>query len=114
MAPPSRIVLEGSLGERRAVVDIAPGRAGGNTVRVSIKDAQGRPADLDEVSLSLALPEARIEPIQRALRRLEPGEFVYQGSDFALPGRWTLRVQALVSDFERASLTFEVPIAEAR
>ena len=50
VAPPSRIVLEGSLGERRAVVDIAPARAGGNTVRVSIKDAQGRSADLDEVN----------------------------------------------------------------
>jgi hypothetical protein len=32
----------------------------------------------------------------------------------ALAGRWSLRVQALVSDFERASLTFDVPIAEGR
>ena len=46
------------------------------------------------------------------VRKLEPvgGEYSYSGRDLAIPGQWSVRIEAAVTDFEQAVFTAEVPI----
>lgn len=110
--PPAHVVLEASLGGGTAVLDLYPARPGMNTVRVSLRSTEGMALDVQELALSMSLPQARIEPIRRPLRRLGPGDYLYEGADLALPGPWTLKLEALVGDFERRSASVQATISE--
>ncbi|HYD98899.1 MAG TPA: copper resistance protein CopC [Alphaproteobacteria bacterium] len=92
-----------------ARIAVSPGRAGHNTVTVALSDGRGQPLAVAEARLRLAAPGGA-EPLERALRMEAPGRYSLAGPELAVPGAWTLTVEALVSDFERRSLTVTVPI----
>ena len=50
--------------------------------------------------MELSMPELGIEPLRRPMTQTSPGTFVYRGRDLALEGGWTVRIRALVNDFE--------------
>jgi copper transport protein len=92
-----------------AVLEVAPARAGRNRLVVTLSDAKGRAVPAREVTVTLALPEAAIEPFARALEGGEAGRYSAELA-FPVPGRWELRVSVLVSDFEKLIFRSEVPI----
>lgn len=100
-------VAETATGER-ALVQVNPGRSGWNTLNVHLLDKNGQEMNPKEVAAELSQPALGIEPIRRPLSGQGNGYFEHSGVDFAAPGEWSVRIDALVSDFDQ--LTFETRI----
>jgi copper transport protein len=92
-----------------ADVELAPGRVG--LVRASVRPltADFAPISAKEVTIVLSNPSAGIEPIRR--RAIEEEAGVWR-SEVAIPvaGRWLLRLEILINDFERVTLEADAPI----
>ncbi len=95
---------------RMAVIEVEPARAGRNTVSLYLADRAGQPVSPLEVEVELANPTAGIAPLRRKLVRTEAGRYQYSGPELALAGRWTLRLDLLINDFEKAILETEIAI----
>lgn len=95
---------------RPALITVTPARPGLNRLAVRIEQADGTPLDAREVTAELALPAAGIEPIGRVLGRVGPGLYAVDGVELPLAGEWALRVDALVSDFEKTLYRTEVTV----
>jgi copper transport protein len=98
-----RAVVVAFSGARSVTVDVDPGRAGRNTITLAFSDFRPR-----EVRVGLAQPAAGIEPIVRAATPTGDGRFQLTGPELALAGDWSVRVEALIDDFEKA--TFETRV----
>ncbi|MGH6928602.1 MAG: FixH family protein, partial [Dongiaceae bacterium] len=94
----------------KATVEISPGRAGRNEIFLQLTDAIGRPLAAQEVALAASLSSAGIEPIRRRLHEVAPGRYHLPGLTLPMSGRWSLRIEALISDFDKRSFTLEVEI----
>jgi hypothetical protein len=79
-------------------------------VNFSRRLTAGAPLDAREAVIEVSLPSAGIEPFRQPLTRLAPGEFAASGIELLPAGTWRLRIEALVSDFERAAFTAEVTV----
>lgn len=93
-----------------ADLKLTPGRAGPVTATIVVMRGDFTPLVPKEVTLILSQAAAGIEPIRRvAVLRDE----VWQVDGLTLPasGRWQVRVDALVSDFEKVMLEDAVEIA---
>jgi copper transport protein len=107
----SAVSIEGvSSKGSKAAIDIDPGRAGRNEIFLQLTDAAGRPVAAQEVGLAMSLPSAGIEPIRRRLHAVAPGRYHLPELTLPLSGRWTLRIEALVSDFDKQDFTLEAEI----
>lgn len=106
----SGITLKLEAGERIATVEIHPGKPGRNTLTVAFTLRGGEPLKPLEAGLELSLPSAGVEPFAIALKPLTPGTFAADISELALPGRWQIHIDALVSDFEKAIFRGEAEI----
>jgi len=95
-----------------ADVDIAftPGTAGLNTVHVTVTGSTGTPIEVDNVTVTIALPEQRIPDLDIPLRRLSPGHYYAPSVDIPLPGTWAITVKVLLSDFEQPILKGKIAI----
>jgi copper transport protein len=60
--------------------------------------------DAKEMTLTLSNQGAGIEPIRRAATKLAHGPWQVQGIAIPVAGRWTVRLDVIVSDFEVVSL----------
>jgi len=99
-----------SVKGRPAVITVTPARPGPNRVEMQVAQRDGTPLNAMEVSAELALPSAGIEPITRTLKAVGPGVYAVDGVQLPLPGAWTVRVDVLVSDFEKALYRTELPV----
>jgi len=54
-----------------------------------------------EVTLVLAQPAAGIETLRLAAKHVDGATWRLDGVSIPVPGRWTVRVEILVSDFEK-------------
>lgn len=97
-------------GERVAAVEIYPARPGRNALTVAFATRAGAPLAPLEAVLELALPAAGIEPFSIKLAPLGQGKFAADISELALAGRWQIRLDALITDFEKAIFRGEVEI----
>jgi copper transport protein len=90
----------------KAMAEIAIARAGGQGARADllVLDGEFRPLAAKEVTLVLANPAAGIEPMRRAASHA--GENLWQVEDLHIPvaGRWLLRVEILISDFDKLTV----------
>lgn len=93
-----------------ATIEVVPARAGPNTLRVTLDRAQGEVPAPREVWLELSQPEAGVGPVRRPLRRGEAGSWMHQGPELAIPGRWSVRIEVLLTDFDQAALSTEVDV----
>jgi len=91
-------------------VTLRPGRVGHVKATLVLMTGDFGPLDPKEVSLALANPEAGIEDIQRRADRSADGTWHVDDLIVPLPGRWRVRVEALVTDFDRAILEGQVDI----
>lgn len=95
---------------RLVLVSVSPAIHGPNTVSVEFSDRAGGALLPMEATVELSLPALGIEPVVRTLVADPSGSYRYRGTEMVLPGLWTVRIDALVSDFEKMSVAVEVPL----
>jgi copper transport protein len=93
-----------------ALIAVSPARAGLNSVRVVFNRVKGDPPALKEVWLELSEPGAGVLPARRPLVRDARNGWTYEGPELAILGRWTVRVEALLTDFDQMSFDAVVDI----
>jgi copper transport protein len=115
--PPRALALAGSQvsihfhGERAmAQIEIASVRARGAHVSIEVFDGELRPLAAKEITLVFSNPAAGVEPMRRAATR--ESDFLWRVDDLQVPlaGRWRLRVEILINDFEKVALEDEVEL----
>ncbi|MER9614658.1 copper resistance CopC/CopD family protein [Mesorhizobium sp. M0207] len=91
-----------------ADLSIAPGHTGPVAASIFIMTGDFGPLDAKQLTLVLSKPDSGIEPIKRPATRL--GDGTWRVDDLVIPvaGRWTARLDILVSDFEMVKI--EAPI----
>jgi copper transport protein len=95
--PPAIVHIHNDKG--MAMVTITPGRAGPVSVSVALAAHDGAPLTAREVTLTLALPAAGIEPIRRSMTMTE-GTWTADDVMLPIPGAWTVKAAALITDFD--------------
>ena len=91
-----------------ADLSITPGHAGQVAASMVIMTGDFGPLDAKQVTLVLSKPDAGIEPIKRPATK--PGDGTWRVDNLVIPlsGRWTARLDILVSDFDMVKV--EAPI----
>lgn len=93
-----------------AQIDLHRDGSGGVSLSIFLADEDGAPIDPKEVTVELSRPDIGIEPIRRAARRTGDGEWSVESLRLPVAGRWSVGVEALVSDFERERLAGEMTL----
>lgn len=90
---------------------ISPGKVGADAFVLQLMNGDGSLLAAREALLTLSLPERGIEPLERNAVLGSDGYWHVGGVPLPYPGRWHLRIDALVTDFEKITLEddFEVP-----
>ncbi|BCH14619.1 copper resistance CopC/CopD family protein [Mesorhizobium sp. L-2-11] len=91
-----------------ADLSITPGHVGPVAASIVIMTGDFGPLDAEQVTLVLSKPDAGIEPIKRAATKPGDGSWRVDELVVPVPGRWTARLDILVSDFEMVKI--EAPI----
>jgi copper transport protein len=88
-----------------AQIEIERDGAGRAHANVQVLDGAFRPLAAKAVTLVLANPAAGIEPLRREAARAD-GESNWRADDLRVPvaGRWNLRIEILITDFDKAML----------
>ena len=107
-AAPASVHIHGA--KAMAELEIAPGRAGPSTASIAILNGDFGPLEAQDVTLVIANPAAAIEPIRRPAQRAPDGTWTIDDLNLPLPGRWSVRIDILISDFELAKLEGEIEI----
>ncbi|MER8573642.1 copper resistance CopC/CopD family protein [Mesorhizobium sp. M1338] len=93
-----------------ADLSITPGHAGPVTASMIIMTGDFGPLDAKEVTLVLSKPDSGIEPLKRAATKPGDGSWRVDNLVIPVPGRWTVRIDILVSDFEMVKIEAPVDI----
>jgi len=90
---------------------VSPAEVGSDRFVLQLMNDDGSPLAAKEVTLTLSLPERGIEPLERKATLGADGYWYLRDLPIPLPGRWHLRVDALVSDFQNITMEdeFDVP-----
>jgi len=121
--PPPRVIAEGAahalhqsagsansetgfvltvIQERQSAdIVLASAWSGVNRVQIAIRDRSGSPLKAQEMTFIASNPGAGVEPIRRVAELTEDGTWRVDNLLLAPAGRWTLRVDVLISDFEK-------------
>ncbi|MEO5758443.1 MAG: copper resistance CopC/CopD family protein [Mesorhizobium sp.] len=91
-----------------ADLSITPGHAGPVAASMIIMSGDFGALDAKEVTLVLSKPDSGIEPLKRAATKPGDGSWRVDNLVIPIPGRWTVRIDILVSDFEMVKI--EAPI----
>lgn len=89
---------------------VSPGKVGIDHFVLQLMNGDGTPLPAREASLTLSLPARGIEPFER--KAVLGADGYWSVRDVAIPfgGRWHLRIDALVTDFERITLEDDVDV----
>jgi copper transport protein len=108
------VAVATEAGGLTALLELSPGRAGPNRIALTLGRASGAVLPPPgEVWAEFEHPAAGVGPLRRRLRSDAGGRFVHDGPELALPGRWSVRIDVLVSDFEQVSLEARVDLRPA-
>jgi copper transport protein len=83
---------------------VSPGVVGNDSFVLQLMDSDGVPLQAREATLSLSQRERGIEAIEHAAELGSDGYWHVRGVPLLVPGRWHIRIGALVSDFEEITL----------
>ena len=114
--PPRTIVPEAPLTlhihteKAMAQVLVSPGRPGLNDVELQLLTGEGAGLTAKEVTLTLGLPARGIEPMELAAEAGPDGSWRVRKAALPVAGRWHLKIDALVSDFEQITLEDELDL----
>ena len=94
-----------------ADLSITPGHAGPVAASIIVMTGDFGPLDAKEVTLVLSKPDSGIEPLKRAGDQ-DPATAAGVSTTLSsrFPGRWTVRIDILVSDFEMVKIEAPVDI----
>jgi copper transport protein len=112
LATPAPISVHLHGARAMAQVELMP-RPAGAAVDMLVLDGDLRPLGVKEVTLVLSNPAAAIEPLRRNAAPVgDPADAAWrvEGLRVPLSGRWTLRVEILINDFEKVSLEEQVDL----
>lgn len=91
-----------------ADLSIVPGHTGPVAASIFIMTGDFGPLDAKQVTLVLSKPDSGVEPIKRPATKLGDGTWRVDQLVIPVAGRWTARLDILVSDFEMVKI--EAPI----
>ena len=90
---------------------VSPGRVGMDDFVLQLMNGDGTLLHAKGATLTLSLPERGIEAIERQ-GTLEPDGFWHVSKvPLAIPGRWHMRIDALVTDFDKITLEDDLDVA---
>lgn len=104
------ITAEAVSGVYKANLAVTPGRAGLNTLELMIHDAKGNPIKSPEVTAAITKDDQGIEAFPRTAETLAGDRYQFAFVPMPYAGKWQIRVDVLVNDFEKAIFRFEVEI----
>lgn len=109
VVPPLAIHIH--TGKAMFQVLVSPGKVGIDHFVLQLMDGEGAPLPAKEATLTLSLPERGIEPFERKAVLGADGHWSVRDVAIPFAGRWHLRIDALVTDFEKITLEddFDVP-----
>ncbi|MER9656727.1 copper resistance CopC/CopD family protein [Mesorhizobium sp. M0152] len=93
-----------------ADLSITPGHAGPVVASMIIMTGDFGPLDAKEVTLVLSKPDSGIEPLKRAVTKSGDGSWRVDNLVIPVAGKWTVRLDILVSDFEMVKIEAPVDI----
>jgi copper transport protein len=108
--PPRALATEAPIsvhvhGERAmAQIEITRDGAAGAQARVQVLDGAFQPLAVKEVTLVLVNPTAGIEPLRRIATPAGANQWRIDNLAIPLAGRWTLRVELLIDDFNKLTV----------
>jgi copper transport protein len=117
--PPPRSLLAAAsqpihvhIHAEKAMADlhIEPAGPTGRRIIVGLLDGEFRPLSAKEVVLVLAKPHAGIEPLRLPATYVAETTWRVDGVRLPLAGRWQVRVEILVSDFEKLAVEDEIEL----
>ena len=109
---PGRHTVSARAGSFDLMLTVVPARPGTNTLDLAVTSG-GDPKDVMEVTLRLGRPDLGIEEITRLMRHVGLGRYRLEGPELAVAGPWRVRIDLLVSDFERQSAEVLVTVGSA-
>jgi copper transport protein len=117
--PPPRALLAAAeapvhvhIHSDKAMADltIEPAAGGNRQITVTVLDGQFGPLLAKEVTLVLAKPEAGIEPLRLPAAHVENTNWRIDQVHLPILGDWQVRVEILISDFEKVTLEDKVEL----
>jgi copper transport protein len=90
---------------------IAPGRVGADSFVLQLMNGDGSLLQAKEATLTLSMPACGIEDLERPGVHGADGFWHVKDVPLAVPGRWHMRIDALVSDFEKITLEDDFDVA---
>ncbi|HEY3793998.1 MAG TPA: copper resistance protein CopC [Bradyrhizobium sp.] len=91
---------------------VSPGAVGGNSFVLQLMNGDASPLAAKEATLILSLPERGIEPMERTATLGSDGYWHVSGVPLPYPGHWHMRIEALVTDFQKVTLEDELDIPQ--
>lgn len=90
---------------------VSPAEVGSDSFVLQLMNGDASPLAVKEATVILSLPERGIEPLERKAALEADGYWHLRDVPLAFPGRWHLRIDALVTDFEKVTMEddFDVP-----
>jgi copper transport protein len=92
------------------IVEIDPGGRGVNRLTGTMTAPDGQPLAARDVAVELSLLAAGIEPLSARAVLGAGGSFNVDSVALPVRGAWTLRVDALIGDFEKRVFTLQLDI----
>ena len=89
---------------------VSSGKRGVDNFVLQIMAGDASPLQAKEVTLILSLPEKGIEPMERKATQAPDGNWTVRDMPIPFAGRWRVRVEALVTDFEKVTLEEELDV----
>ncbi|NRQ13022.1 copper resistance CopC/CopD family protein [Ensifer sesbaniae] len=92
------------------LIEVLPGRMGEVDVSINVLTGESEPLAAKEVTLILSKLDSGIEPFKRIAVRRGEADWGVDRMAIPLPGLWQLRVDILINDFEKVTLSDEISI----
>lgn len=89
---------------------VSPGKPGVDDFVLQLMTGEAAPLIAKEVTLTLSLPERGIEPMERGASLGPDGYWHVRKVELPFAGRWHVRIDALVTDFEKVTLEDELDL----
>jgi copper transport protein len=89
---------------------VSPGKVGSDNFVLQLMNGDGSLLQAKEATLILSLPARGIEPLERTATLSADGYWHVQGVPLPYPGRWHMRIEALVTDFKKVTLEDELDV----
>ena len=89
---------------------MSPGAVGADSFVLQLMNGDGSLLGAKEAMLTLSLPERGIEPLERPATLGADGYWHVRDVPIPYPGRWHVRIDALVSDFDKITLEDELNV----